>query len=91
MLIKQRPATSQPLTHHPQTPNPPSPRQVLEVKTLEGLGTTIDVVLINGMLREGDRIVVCGLQGPVTTRIKALKTPQVGAGCGTCRRGDVHA
>lgn len=55
---------------------------VLEVKTLEGLGTTIDVVLINGVLREGDRIVCCGLQGPIVTRIKALKTPQVGGfGC----------
>ncbi|KAI8476355.1 MAG: P-loop containing nucleoside triphosphate hydrolase protein [Monoraphidium minutum] len=50
---------------------------VLEVKTLEGLGTTIDVVLINGTLKEGDRIVACGLQGPIVTRIKALKTPQV--------------
>jgi len=54
--------------------------QVLEVKTLEGLGTTIDVVLINGTLKEGDRIVCCGLQGPIVTRIKALKTPQVGGG-----------
>ena len=54
---------------------------VLEVKTLEGLGTTIDVVLINGTLREGDRIVVCGLQGPIVTRIKALKTPQVRFRC----------
>ncbi len=55
---------------------------VLEVKTLEGLGTTIDVVLVNGVLREGDRIVVCGMAGPIVTRIKALKTPQVGAvGC----------
>lgn len=44
---------------------------------MEGLGTTVDVVLINGMLREGDRIVVCGLGGPLVTRIKSLKTPQV--------------
>jgi translation initiation factor 5B len=50
---------------------------VLEVKTMEGLGTTVDVVLINGILREGDRIVVCGLGGPIVTRIKSLKTPQV--------------
>ena len=49
----------------------------LQVKTMEGLGTTVDCVLVNGMLREGDRIVVCGLGGPITTRIKALKTPQV--------------
>lgn len=44
---------------------------------MEGLGTTVDVVLINGTLREGDRIVVCGLGGPIVTRIKSLKTPQV--------------
>ena len=35
-------------------------------------------MLVNGMLREGDKIVVCGLSGPIVTRIKALKTPQVG-------------
>eukprot|EP00879_Flechtneria_rotunda_P029724 GHRR01032167.1.p1 GENE.GHRR01032167.1~~GHRR01032167.1.p1 ORF type:complete len:533 (+),score=163.22 GHRR01032167.1:1023-2621(+) len=50
---------------------------VLEVKTMEGLGTTVDVVLVNGTLREGDRIVVCGLGGPIVTRVKSLKTPQV--------------
>ncbi|KAJ6764914.1 TRANSLATION INITIATION FACTOR IF-2-RELATED [Salix koriyanagi] len=37
---------------------------VLEVKVIEGHGTTIDVVLVNGVLHEGDQIVVCGLQGP---------------------------
>ena len=50
---------------------------VLEVKTMEGLGTTVDCVLVNGMLKEGDNIIVCGLGGPIKTRIKALKTPQV--------------
>jgi hypothetical protein len=55
----------------------PPTLQVLEVKTMEGLGTTVDVVLVNGTLREGDRIVVCGLSGPLVTRIKSLKTPQV--------------
>ena len=32
------------------------------MKVIEGLGTTIDVVLVNGVLHEGDQIVVCGLQ-----------------------------
>jgi hypothetical protein len=49
---------------------------VLEVKVIEGLGTTIDVVLVNGYLHEGDKIVLCGLNGAIVTQVRALLTPQ---------------
>ncbi|KAL8540311.1 hypothetical protein ACS0TY_001783 [Phlomoides rotata] len=48
---------------------------VLEVKVIEGHGATIDVILVSGVLHEGDQIVVCGLQGPIVTNIRALLTP----------------
>ncbi len=49
---------------------------VLEVKPLEGLGTTCDIILVNGVLKRGDRIVLCGLNGAIVTTIKTLLTPQ---------------
>jgi translation initiation factor aIF-2/yIF-2 len=49
---------------------------VIEVKNIEGLGTTIDVVLVNGTLRADDTIVLAGINGPIVTTIRALKTPQ---------------
>jgi translation initiation factor IF-2 len=51
---------------------------ILEVKVIEGFGTTIDVILVDGVLREGDTIVVCGMQNAIVTNIRALLTPHPG-------------
>lgn len=48
---------------------------VFEVKALQGLGTTLDVILINGVLNEGDKIVLAGYEGAIVTEIRALKVP----------------
>ena len=49
---------------------------VLEVKVEGGIGTTLDVILVNGELHVNDRIIVAGLNGPIVTKIRALLTPQ---------------
>ncbi|XP_038674103.1 eukaryotic translation initiation factor 5B isoform X2 [Scyliorhinus canicula] len=49
--------------------------QVMEVKALPGMGTTIDVILINGIMKEGDTIIVPGVEGPIVTQIRGLLLP----------------
>lgn len=46
-----------------------------QVKALPGMGTTIDVILINGRLKEGDTIIVPGVEGPIVTQIRGLLLP----------------
>ncbi|ABW01302.1 translation initiation factor IF-2 [Caldivirga maquilingensis] len=49
---------------------------VMEVKEEKGLGTTMDVVLYDGVMRKGDTIVAMGLNGPVVTRIRMMVMPK---------------
>ncbi|MCW7071660.1 MAG: translation initiation factor IF-2 [Methanophagales archaeon] len=54
---------------------------ILEKKEERGLGTTIDVILYDGRLRVGDRIVMGSTAGagagePLVTRVKALLKPR---------------
>lgn len=49
---------------------------VMEVRALAGLGTTIDVILVNGTLRVNDAIVLTGLDGAIMTTVRDLLMPQ---------------
>ena len=49
---------------------------ILEVKVLESIGTTIDVVLVNGTIHVGDKIVIGGLLGPIKTVVKIILLPR---------------
>ncbi|MFH1424883.1 MAG: translation initiation factor IF-2 [archaeon] len=53
----------------------PGKGSVLEVKQMEGLGATLDVILYDGTLKKGDTIVVGTTGEPIVTKIKALLRP----------------
>ncbi|MBP1986299.1 translation initiation factor IF-2 [Halolamina salifodinae] len=54
----------------------PGKGTVLEVKDEKGFGATLDVVLYDGTVTEGDRIVVGGVEGPIVTEVRALLRPR---------------
>ncbi len=49
---------------------------VLEVKEEPGYGTTIDVIIYDGVIRKHDIIVVEGVNGPIVTKVRALLMPK---------------
>ncbi|HID18471.1 TPA: translation initiation factor IF-2, partial [Candidatus Bathyarchaeota archaeon] len=49
---------------------------ILEVREDLGLGVNINVILYDGILREGDTIVIGGKHGPITTRVRAILMPK---------------
>lgn len=48
---------------------------ILEVKEIKGLGTTVDVILYDGQVRKGDYLVIGGRE-PLVTTVKALLKPR---------------
>ncbi|MBS3104761.1 translation initiation factor IF-2 [Candidatus Woesearchaeota archaeon] len=48
---------------------------ILEVKEEKGLGTTIDVIIYDGSLKQNDMIVIGSLNDPISTKVKALFEP----------------
>lgn len=49
---------------------------ILEVREDPGLGVNVNVILYDGVLREGDTIVVGGKHGPITTKVRAILVPK---------------
>lgn len=45
------------------------------MKTVVGLGPTIDIILINGRLSIGDSVLVATQEGPLVTQIRSLLIP----------------
>jgi len=54
----------------------PGKGSILEVKEELGLGKTLDVVLYDGVISKGDKIILSGLNGPIETHVKALLKPK---------------
>ncbi len=53
----------------------PAKGVVLEVKEMQGLGTVVDAIIYDGVIRRGDIIVVGGKEGPIITTVRALLMP----------------
>jgi translation initiation factor 5B len=49
---------------------------ILEVKEERGLGTTLDVILYDGIINVGDEIAIVGAEGAIITKIRALLQPR---------------
>jgi len=64
------------LEHQLMTEESEAEGTVLEVKEEKGLGTTIDAIIYNGIIREGDKIVIGGKREPFVTNIRALLKPK---------------
>jgi translation initiation factor 5B len=54
----------------------PGEGTVLEVKEEKGLGTTMDTIIYNGTIQQGDTIVVGTAKNPIVTKIRALLKPK---------------
>ncbi len=53
----------------------PAKGSVLEVKEVPGLGTVVDAIIYDGVLHEGDTIVLNGKNGPIITTVRSLLMP----------------
>lgn len=54
----------------------PASGTILEVKDVEGLGTTADVIIYDGVISKNDKVVIGGREGAVLLKIRALLEPK---------------
>jgi len=58
------------------TASGPGVGTILEVKEERGLGTTLDVILYDGVIKVGDTVLVGTASEPIVTKIRALLKPK---------------
>ena len=68
--------TQQFLRRRLQVTSGPAKGTILEVKEEVGLGTTINTIIYDGILRKDDIIVLGGRNGPIVTTVRALLLPK---------------
>ena len=68
--------TQQFLRRRLQVTSGPAKGTVLEVKEEVGLGTTINAIIYDGILRKDDIVVLGGRNGPIVTTVRALLLPK---------------
>jgi len=54
----------------------PAKGVIMEVKEEPGYGSTIDVIIYDGIIKQGDTIVVGGIDEPIVTKVRALLMPE---------------
>jgi len=54
----------------------PAKGVILEVKQDEKLGTNLDCLIYDGILKKNQKIVIGGLKGPIISKIRAILTPK---------------
>ncbi|RLI12741.1 translation initiation factor IF-2 [Candidatus Bathyarchaeota archaeon] len=68
--------TQQYLRHRLAVTSGPAKGTVLEVREEIGLGTTVNAIIYDGVLRRGDTIVLGGKKGPIITKVRAILMPK---------------
>lgn len=53
----------------------PGKGTILELKESKGLGTTLDIILYDGIIRRNDMIVIGNIGEPIVTKVRALLEP----------------